>query len=208
MIGYLNGVRVVHTINIKTFLGKVLSLIFSYASGLAIGPEGEEKGFWLANRIWSIFRLFFRSYDSPWRNCGRRYGPSEEPNAADLPSTYIVFAIQKRSGPTRFHIFWCRIRSVIALSSLFVLPFLDTVNWLCEKLYKNRCCSSFRGAYRRASFLLGRGIILLEQTVDMANIFLLHDICLHGCLANERSWCERIWFRYVLGVPVRGEKYL
>eukprot|EP01087_Luapelamoeba_hula_P017620 TRINITY_DN5568_c0_g1_i2.p1 TRINITY_DN5568_c0_g1~~TRINITY_DN5568_c0_g1_i2.p1 ORF type:complete len:863 (+),score=110.99 TRINITY_DN5568_c0_g1_i2:151-2739(+) len=40
VIGYLNGVRVVHTINIRTFVGKVLSLLFAYSSSLAIGPEG------------------------------------------------------------------------------------------------------------------------------------------------------------------------
>jgi len=41
-MGYLNGVRVEHTINIKTFLGKVLSLILAYSSGLALGPEGNS----------------------------------------------------------------------------------------------------------------------------------------------------------------------
>jgi len=38
--GYLNGVRVLGTINLKTFIGKVLSLIFGYSSCLALGPEG------------------------------------------------------------------------------------------------------------------------------------------------------------------------
>lgn len=38
--GYLNGVRVPKTFNIKTFFAKVASLIFSYASSLALGPEG------------------------------------------------------------------------------------------------------------------------------------------------------------------------
>eukprot|EP01087_Luapelamoeba_hula_P024668 TRINITY_DN9484_c0_g1_i2.p1 TRINITY_DN9484_c0_g1~~TRINITY_DN9484_c0_g1_i2.p1 ORF type:complete len:762 (-),score=73.52 TRINITY_DN9484_c0_g1_i2:870-3155(-) len=40
VMGYLNGVRVEHAINIKTFLGKVTSIIFSFSSGLALGPEG------------------------------------------------------------------------------------------------------------------------------------------------------------------------
>eukprot|EP01114_Cavostelium_apophysatum_P015709 TRINITY_DN4341_c0_g1_i2.p1 TRINITY_DN4341_c0_g1~~TRINITY_DN4341_c0_g1_i2.p1 ORF type:complete len:515 (-),score=88.76 TRINITY_DN4341_c0_g1_i2:94-1638(-) len=38
--GYLNGVRVDGTINIKTFLGKILSIIPAYASCLSLGPEG------------------------------------------------------------------------------------------------------------------------------------------------------------------------
>eukprot|EP01119_Soliformovum_irregulare_P022580 TRINITY_DN7763_c0_g1_i1.p1 TRINITY_DN7763_c0_g1~~TRINITY_DN7763_c0_g1_i1.p1 ORF type:complete len:505 (-),score=138.81 TRINITY_DN7763_c0_g1_i1:106-1545(-) len=38
--GYLNGVSIAGTINLKTFLGKVLSIIFGYASCLALGPEG------------------------------------------------------------------------------------------------------------------------------------------------------------------------
>ena len=38
--GYLNGVRVIHTINLKTFIGKVLSIIFAFSSCLALGPEG------------------------------------------------------------------------------------------------------------------------------------------------------------------------
>ena len=36
--GFLNGVRVVGTINLKTFIGKVISIIFSYSSSLALGP--------------------------------------------------------------------------------------------------------------------------------------------------------------------------
>eukprot|EP00026_Physarum_polycephalum_P000655 Phypoly_transcript_00656.p1 GENE.Phypoly_transcript_00656~~Phypoly_transcript_00656.p1 ORF type:complete len:780 (-),score=55.25 Phypoly_transcript_00656:186-2525(-) len=38
--GYLNGVRVPKTFNIRTFFAKVASLIFGYASSLALGPEG------------------------------------------------------------------------------------------------------------------------------------------------------------------------
>lgn len=37
--GYLNGVRVPGTVNLKTFVGKVSSLIFSFSSCLALGPE-------------------------------------------------------------------------------------------------------------------------------------------------------------------------
>jgi chloride channel 7 len=38
--GYLNGVWVRHTINLKTFVGKLISILFSYSSCLALGPEG------------------------------------------------------------------------------------------------------------------------------------------------------------------------
>lgn len=38
--GYLNGVRVPKTFNIRTFFAKIASLIFGYASSLALGPEG------------------------------------------------------------------------------------------------------------------------------------------------------------------------
>jgi chloride channel 7 len=31
---------VVHTINIKTFIGKIISIIFAFSSCLALGPEG------------------------------------------------------------------------------------------------------------------------------------------------------------------------
>jgi chloride channel 7 len=37
--GYLNGVRVVNLINLKTFIGKIISIIFAYGSSLALGPE-------------------------------------------------------------------------------------------------------------------------------------------------------------------------
>ncbi len=40
MKGYLNGVRVVGTINLRTFIGKILSIILAYSSCLALGPEG------------------------------------------------------------------------------------------------------------------------------------------------------------------------
>jgi chloride channel 7 len=36
----LNGVRVINTINLYSFVGKVISIIFSYSSSLALGPEG------------------------------------------------------------------------------------------------------------------------------------------------------------------------
>ena len=38
--GYLNGVRIVGVINIKTFIGKIISVTLGYASCLALGPEG------------------------------------------------------------------------------------------------------------------------------------------------------------------------
>jgi chloride channel 7 len=38
--GYLNGVRVEGVTNIKTFLGKVISIIFGFSSCLTLGPEG------------------------------------------------------------------------------------------------------------------------------------------------------------------------
>jgi len=38
--GYLNGIRIPGLINIKTFVGKLVSIIFAYSSGLALGPEG------------------------------------------------------------------------------------------------------------------------------------------------------------------------
>lgn len=38
--GYLNGVRVPKAFNIRTFFAKIASLIFGYASSLALGPEG------------------------------------------------------------------------------------------------------------------------------------------------------------------------
>ena len=40
MKGYLNGVRVDGTINLKSFAGKILSIIPAYASCLSLGPEG------------------------------------------------------------------------------------------------------------------------------------------------------------------------
>lgn len=36
----MNGVRVVGTINLKTFIGKISSIILAYSSCLALGPEG------------------------------------------------------------------------------------------------------------------------------------------------------------------------
>jgi len=38
--GYLNGVKVNGMINIKTFIGKIFSIIFAFSSSLALGPEG------------------------------------------------------------------------------------------------------------------------------------------------------------------------
>jgi len=38
--GYLNGVRIVHTINLKTFVAKIISIVFAFSSCLALGPEG------------------------------------------------------------------------------------------------------------------------------------------------------------------------
>eukprot|EP01132_Coremiostelium_polycephalum_P000989 gene989-1255_t len=38
--GYLNGIRIPHSMNVRTLLGKTISLIFSYSSGLVLGPEG------------------------------------------------------------------------------------------------------------------------------------------------------------------------
>eukprot|EP01117_Protostelium_nocturnum_P011078 TRINITY_DN4018_c0_g1_i1.p1 TRINITY_DN4018_c0_g1~~TRINITY_DN4018_c0_g1_i1.p1 ORF type:complete len:581 (+),score=182.78 TRINITY_DN4018_c0_g1_i1:96-1745(+) len=38
--GFLNGVVIHGVINIKTFIGKVISIIFSFSSCLALGPEG------------------------------------------------------------------------------------------------------------------------------------------------------------------------
>lgn len=38
--GYLNGVRIPNSLNIKTLIGKLLSLMLSYSSGLFLGPEG------------------------------------------------------------------------------------------------------------------------------------------------------------------------
>lgn len=38
--GYLNGVRIPGSLNIKTLFGKIVSLMLSYSSGLFLGPEG------------------------------------------------------------------------------------------------------------------------------------------------------------------------
>ncbi|KYR02106.1 chloride channel protein [Tieghemostelium lacteum] len=38
--GYLNGIRIPHSMNVRTLFGKVISLIFSFSSGLILGPEG------------------------------------------------------------------------------------------------------------------------------------------------------------------------
>ncbi|PRP75375.1 hypothetical protein PROFUN_15787, partial [Planoprotostelium fungivorum] len=38
--GYLNGVRIPGLVNLKTFVGKFISIVFSFASCLALGPEG------------------------------------------------------------------------------------------------------------------------------------------------------------------------
>lgn len=37
---FLNGVRIPNVINVKTFIGKIVSLIFSFSSCLVLGPEG------------------------------------------------------------------------------------------------------------------------------------------------------------------------
>jgi H+/Cl- antiporter ClcA len=41
VMGYLNGISVPDTISLKTFIGKITSIIFSFSSSLALGPEGE-----------------------------------------------------------------------------------------------------------------------------------------------------------------------
>eukprot|EP01132_Coremiostelium_polycephalum_P002121 gene2121-2612_t len=38
--GYLNGIRIQKAFNLKTVIGKIASLIFSFSSGLVLGPEG------------------------------------------------------------------------------------------------------------------------------------------------------------------------
>ncbi|GAM29080.1 hypothetical protein SAMD00019534_122560 [Acytostelium subglobosum LB1] len=38
--GYLNGIRIPQSMNAKTLIGKAVSLIFAYSSGLVLGPEG------------------------------------------------------------------------------------------------------------------------------------------------------------------------
>ncbi|PRP80735.1 chloride channel protein [Planoprotostelium fungivorum] len=38
--GFLNGVNIRGTINIKSFIGKIISIIFSFSSCLSLGPEG------------------------------------------------------------------------------------------------------------------------------------------------------------------------
>ncbi|KAF2068823.1 hypothetical protein CYY_009854 [Polysphondylium violaceum] len=38
--GYLNGIRIQKAFNLKTVIGKILSLIFSFSSALVLGPEG------------------------------------------------------------------------------------------------------------------------------------------------------------------------
>ncbi|EGC38534.1 hypothetical protein DICPUDRAFT_93809 [Dictyostelium purpureum] len=38
--GYLNGIRIPHSMNVKTLIGKLASLILAYSSGLILGPEG------------------------------------------------------------------------------------------------------------------------------------------------------------------------
>eukprot|EP01133_Synstelium_polycarpum_P004082 gene4082-4755_t len=38
--GYLNGIRIPHSMNVRTLIGKTISLIFAYSSGLILGPEG------------------------------------------------------------------------------------------------------------------------------------------------------------------------
>eukprot|EP01113_Clastostelium_recurvatum_P038604 TRINITY_DN5794_c0_g1_i4.p1 TRINITY_DN5794_c0_g1~~TRINITY_DN5794_c0_g1_i4.p1 ORF type:complete len:822 (-),score=207.35 TRINITY_DN5794_c0_g1_i4:223-2688(-) len=40
VMGYLNGVKIPSAMSFKTLVGKVLSLVLAYSSGLAIGPEG------------------------------------------------------------------------------------------------------------------------------------------------------------------------
>eukprot|EP00026_Physarum_polycephalum_P001806 Phypoly_transcript_01809.p1 GENE.Phypoly_transcript_01809~~Phypoly_transcript_01809.p1 ORF type:complete len:747 (+),score=78.68 Phypoly_transcript_01809:857-3097(+) len=38
--GYLNGVRISNSLNIKTLIGKLISLIFAFSASLILGPEG------------------------------------------------------------------------------------------------------------------------------------------------------------------------
>jgi len=38
--GYLNGIRIPQSLNVKTLFGKLVSLIFAFSSGLILGPEG------------------------------------------------------------------------------------------------------------------------------------------------------------------------
>ncbi|KAK5574581.1 hypothetical protein RB653_009834 [Dictyostelium firmibasis] len=38
--GYLNGIRIPQSMNVKTLVGKLVSLILAYSSGLILGPEG------------------------------------------------------------------------------------------------------------------------------------------------------------------------
>ncbi|EFA85505.1 chloride channel protein [Heterostelium album PN500] len=38
--GYLNGIRIPHSMNVRTLIGKTISLILAYSSGLILGPEG------------------------------------------------------------------------------------------------------------------------------------------------------------------------
>eukprot|EP01133_Synstelium_polycarpum_P006992 gene6992-8122_t len=38
--GYLNGIRIQKAFNLKTVIGKIVSLILSFSSGLVLGPEG------------------------------------------------------------------------------------------------------------------------------------------------------------------------
>lgn len=40
MKGYLNGIRITKAFNVRTLLGKMVSLVLSFSSGLVLGPEG------------------------------------------------------------------------------------------------------------------------------------------------------------------------
>lgn len=40
--GYLNGVRIANSLNIKTLIGKVVSLAFAFSASLILGPEGNK----------------------------------------------------------------------------------------------------------------------------------------------------------------------
>ena len=110
--GYLNGVRVVNTINIKSFLGKITSLIFAHASCLAIGPEGpmvhigaivgagisaaksRTIGFRLLKRFLSCAQPFFFS---DWSLRSSKHFEMIEIKEISLPVVLPLVSLQVRS---------------------------------------------------------------------------------------------------------------
>ncbi|EGC39462.1 hypothetical protein DICPUDRAFT_26867 [Dictyostelium purpureum] len=111
--GYLNGIRISKAFNLKTVLGKITSLIFSFSSGLVLGPEGpmfhigSGLGSSMSQFKSKTLRFHLRSFwvfqnDSDKRDfisCGAAAGIAA---AFGAPIGGVLFALEEGSS------FWSR----------------------------------------------------------------------------------------------------